>query len=85
MPSAHSAIALNAPTLSINSIAGDDIINASEDDAPVLINGSTRWVEDGAQLNLSLNGKNYTALVNNNSWSITVPLLMPKPWTQANW
>ena len=48
---------LNAPTLSINSIAGDDIINASEDDAPVLINGSTRWVEDGAQLNLSLNGK----------------------------
>ena len=66
---------LNAPTLSINSIAGDDIINASEDDAPVLINGSTRWVEDGAQLNLSLNGKNYTALVNNNSWSITVPAL----------
>ena len=64
---------LNAPTISINPIAGDDIINASEDDAPVLISGKTTLVEDGATLTLSLNGNTYTALVSNNSWSLSIP------------
>ena len=36
---------INAPTLSINVIAGDDIINSSEDDAEVLISGSTTLVK----------------------------------------
>ncbi|HNG58898.1 MAG TPA: Ig-like domain-containing protein, partial [Cellvibrionaceae bacterium] len=66
----HAAI---APTLSINAVAGDDIINASEDDAPVLISGKTTSVEDGAKLSLTLNGKNYEAVVNNNAWSISLP------------
>ena len=45
-----------APSLSINTIAGDDIINTTEDDAPVLISGST-MVEDGAKVVVSINGK----------------------------
>ncbi|HEY6530636.1 MAG TPA: Ig-like domain-containing protein [Cellvibrionaceae bacterium] len=67
---AHS---INSPTVSINVIAGDDIINASEDDAPVLISGTTTLVEDGAKVSFTVNGKNYEAIVNNNSWSAMIP------------
>ena len=71
-PISHS---LSAPTISINPIAGDDIINASEDDAPVTVSGATTGVEDGALISLLINGKTYTAVVNNNSWSVLVPVV----------
>ena len=59
--------------MSIATIALDDIINTSEDDAPVLISGTTTGVEDGQSVSLSLNGKTYPALVNANSWSLSLP------------
>ena len=46
-----------APSIGINTVAGDDIINTTEDDAPVAI-GTTTLVEDGQAVELSLNGKN---------------------------
>jgi hypothetical protein len=67
----HSTV---APTISINPIAGDDVINATEDDAPVLISGKTTQVEDGAKIEIIINGKTYEALVNNNTWSVLVPV-----------
>ena len=63
------------PSIIINTIAGDDIINASEDDAPVIISGTTSLVENGAIVTLNLNGKTYTASVNNNVWSTSIPAL----------
>ena len=56
-------------------IAGDDIINSSEDDAEVLISGSTTLVEDGATLSLNLNGKTYNATISDNRWSLSVPAM----------
>ena len=45
---AHDAI---APTIVINPIATDDIINALEDKSPVAIGGTTTGVENGQTLN----------------------------------
>ncbi|MEY4589450.1 MAG: hypothetical protein RL497_1526, partial [Pseudomonadota bacterium] len=64
---------INSPTVSINVIAGDDIINAAEDDAPVTISGKTTWVEDGAKVTVNVNGKNYEATVNNKAWTLAIP------------
>ena len=67
---AHDAI---APTITINAIATDDIINATEDQSPVAIAGTTTGVEDGRTLTLTLNGKTYTATVTSNAWTVSVP------------
>jgi ribosomal protein L18E len=65
--------ALVAPSISINPVTGDDIINAQEDKSPVALSGTTNQVENGQKVALSLNGKSYEATVNNNSWSVAIP------------
>jgi len=60
------------PTLTINTIAGDDIINAAEDDADVTISGTTD-AEDGQVVTVSLNGTDYTATVTGGTWTLDVP------------
>ena len=67
---AHDTI---APTITINPIATDDIINAVEDDSPVAIGGTTTGVEDGQTLTVTLNGITYTTTVTGNVWSLNVP------------
>ena len=61
-----------APTLSINTVAGDDIINAEEDDSDVTISGTTD-AEDGQMVTVVLNGETYTATVSGGTWSVAVP------------
>lgn len=61
------------PIITISIIAGDDIINASEDDTAVTIGGATTDAPNGAHVSLDINGKTYSATVNNNSWSVLVP------------
>ena len=67
---AHDAI---APTIVINPIATDDIINAVEDKAPVAIGGTTTGVEDGQTLTVTLHGITYTTTVTGNVWSVSIP------------
>ncbi|MEO9891386.1 Ig-like domain-containing protein, partial [Aurantibacter sp.] len=63
---------VTAPTISINVVATDDIINALEDDSDVTFNGSTD-AEDGQTVTVTLNGQTYTTLVNGGTWSLDLP------------
>jgi large repetitive protein len=69
----YNARARSVPTITISMVAGDDIINASEDNSAVIIPGTTANVEDGRQVTVALNGKAYTGAVGTNAWSVTVP------------
>ncbi|WP_321827067.1 Ig-like domain-containing protein [Maribacter dokdonensis] len=64
-----------SPTLAINVVAVDDIINATEDDSPVTINGTTTNVEDGQTVTVTLNGETYTTTVSGNTWTLDIPAL----------
>ncbi|MCV4690465.1 Ig-like domain-containing protein, partial [Escherichia coli] len=63
----------SAPTVAINTIAGDDILNAAEAGAALTITGSST-AEAGQTVTVTLNGENYTGTVQTDgSWSISVP------------
>ena len=59
-----------APTISINVIAGDDVVDDSEDTS-VTVNGTTTNVEDGQTVTVNIDGTDYTTTVTGNAWSIT--------------
>ena len=63
---------VTAPTIAISTIAGDDIINATEDNSNVIVNGTTSGAEDGQSVTVGLNGKTYNGTVNSNAWSVIV-------------
>ncbi len=65
---------MTAPTLTINVVAIDDIINALEDDNPVTISGTTD-AEDGQTVTVVLNGNTYTTTVSGGNWSLDVPAI----------
>ncbi|HHB2151446.1 TPA: Ig-like domain-containing protein [Escherichia albertii] len=63
----------SAPTVTINTIAGDDILNAAEAGTALTINGSST-AEAGQTVTVTLNGANYTGTVQTDgSWSVSVP------------
>ncbi|HHE5311423.1 TPA: Ig-like domain-containing protein [Escherichia coli] len=67
------SVALGAPILSINTIAVDDIINATEKGADLAISGSSNQPA-GTQITVTLNGQNYTTTADaSGNWSVTVP------------
>ncbi|HED3299331.1 TPA: Ig-like domain-containing protein [Citrobacter freundii] len=60
--------------LTVNTLSGDDVINAAEAGNALVINGSSAQFASGTQVTVTLNGKNYTATIQNDgSWSTTVP------------
>ncbi|HHZ6473512.1 TPA: BapA-related adhesin SiiEA [Escherichia coli] len=67
------SVALGAPVLAINTIAVDDIINATEKGADLAISGSSNQPA-GTQVTVTLNGQNYTTTADaSGNWSVTVP------------
>ncbi len=63
----------SAPTVTINTIAGDDILNAAEAGSALTITGSST-AEAGQTVTVTLNGENYTGTVQTDgSWSVSVP------------
>ncbi|WP_209406086.1 Ig-like domain-containing protein, partial [Pseudozobellia sp. WGM2] len=64
-----------SPAITIDTVAGDDIINDTEDDSPVTISGTTSNVEDGQIVTVTLNGETYTAPVSSNTWTLNIPAL----------
>ena len=68
-------LAASPPALSINEIAGDDIINAIEKSGAVTVSGSTS-AEPGQTVTVTLNSQNYTAVVQaNGTFSANIPAI----------
>ncbi|MCK7247739.1 Ig-like domain-containing protein, partial [Enterobacter asburiae] len=60
--------------LTINTVSGDDVINAAEAGSSLVINGSSAQFASGTQVTVTLNGKSYTATMQSDgSWTTTVP------------
>ncbi len=64
---------LTAPTIGINTLATDDVINATEKGADLQISGTSNQPA-GTTVTVTLNGQNYTATTDAaGNWSTTVP------------
>ncbi|HCA7669980.1 TPA: Ig-like domain-containing protein [Enterobacter hormaechei] len=60
--------------LTVNTLSGDDVINAAEAGVSLVINGSSAQFASGTQVTITLNGKSYTATIQSDgSWTTTVP------------
>ncbi|MES4613654.1 Ig-like domain-containing protein [Ewingella sp. CoE-038-23] len=65
----------NLPTITIDKVAGDDVINSTEHNQPLVISGTSNHLVAGETINITLNGKPYTAIVGDDGkWSTTVPV-----------
>ncbi len=74
-----------APVIGINTIAGDDVINASEKGADVQITGTSDQPASTA-ITVTLNGHNYTTTTDaSGNWSVTVPASAVATLGQANY
>ncbi len=68
------AVDLTVPVLTINTIAGDDIINATEHGQALVISGSSTGGEAGDVVSVTLNSKTYTTTLDaSGNWSVGVP------------
>ncbi|WP_241183656.1 Ig-like domain-containing protein, partial [Enterobacter asburiae] len=66
-------VSLTAPVVAINTLAADDVINATEKGQDLLVSGTSNQ-PDGTTITVTLNGISYTATTDaSGSWSITVP------------
>ena len=63
----------STPTITIDTIAGDDVLNLAESQEELTITGTTTGVEDGQVVTVTLDGETYTGAVTGNAWSVTVP------------
>ena len=62
------------PTLTLNSFAGNDIVDGAERLTDQQLSGSTTSVEPGQRVTVTLNGQSYTAEVQaSGSWSLMIP------------
>ncbi|QEM80487.2 Ig-like domain-containing protein [Halomonas binhaiensis] len=67
------ASADSLPTLAIDTIAGDDIVDAAEHGQALTVSGTSTNLPQGDRVNVELNGKAYTATVAaDGSWSVDV-------------
>ncbi len=65
---------LTAVAITINTLSGDDVINAVEKGETLVVSGSTSGVEAGQTVTVTFGGKNYTTTVESNgSWTVNVP------------
>ncbi|HDT5218998.1 TPA: Ig-like domain-containing protein [Enterobacter roggenkampii] len=60
--------------LTVNTVSGDDVINAAEAGSSLVINGSSAQFASGTQVTVTLNGMTYTATIQSDgTWTTTVP------------
>ena len=63
-----------APAITLNTFAGDDLLDNAEKSTDQLLSGSTSNVEAGQIVTISLGGQTYNASVAaDGSWSVTIP------------
>jgi DNA-binding protein YbaB len=66
-------VSLTAPVVAINTLAADDVINATEKGQDLQVSGTSNQ-PDGTTITVTLNGINYTATTDaSGNWSVTVP------------
>ncbi len=72
---ANQAITIDtaAPTIMIDTISGDDVLNAQEAQSNLSISGTTTGVEDGQHVTVIFNGQSYDAVVAGDAWTTIVP------------
>ena len=63
-----------APTITSVLIAGDNLVNSSEQTSSVAVSGRTSDVEDGQIITLTINGADITATVTGNAFTATTDL-----------
>lgn len=64
---------LTPPTLTLNTVAGDDSVNIAESLAPIVLSGSST-AEAGQQVTLTLNNQIWTTTVTQDGdWNLTLP------------
>ncbi|WP_380179373.1 Ig-like domain-containing protein [Kalamiella sp. sgz302252] len=71
-----------APTLTLDAVAGDGVVNASEAAADIIVSGGSTGAEEGQIVTVSVNGQSYTtAIAADGSWSLALPagLLQASP------
>ncbi|HHZ8493235.1 TPA: Ig-like domain-containing protein [Enterobacter mori] len=62
------------PQISFNIVAGDDVVNIAEHGQALIVSGKVTGAQAGDVITLSLNGKDYTAMLDaSGSWSVGVP------------
>ncbi len=62
-----------APVIGVNTLSGDDVLNAAEAQQPLTVHGSTS-AEAGQTVTVTLGGKTYSATVaNDGTWTLDVP------------
>ncbi|MCV4632190.1 Ig-like domain-containing protein, partial [Escherichia coli] len=63
-----------SPLITINTVSGDDIINAAEHGQALVISGSSAGGEAGDVITVTLNSKTYTTTLDaSGNWSVGVP------------
>ncbi|MGL5129037.1 MAG: Ig-like domain-containing protein, partial [Aeromonas popoffii] len=79
------AVSLTAPTIAINTLAGDDVINATEKGEDLLLSGTNNQ-PDGTTITVTLNGINYSATTDvSGNWIVTVPASAVSALGEANY
>src|SRR5690606_27291614 len=76
-------ISINAslPGLRINTLSGDDIVNAIEHHQDLVVSGSSSHLAAGTLVTVSINNVNYQAVVSSNGgWQIGVPASDLQNW-----
>ncbi|WP_047608344.1 Ig-like domain-containing protein [Rahnella aquatilis] len=64
----------NGPTISVNTFAGNNVLDGAEQQTAQQLSGSTSHVEAGQTVLILLNGHSYTAVVQpSGNWSVSVP------------
>lgn len=62
------------PTVTLNAVSGDDVINAADSGSPLTLSGTASLSESGRTVAVTLNNKTYYAVVGaDGTWSTVVP------------
>ncbi|MDF9169515.1 Ig-like domain-containing protein [Enterobacter hormaechei] len=70
------------PGLRVNTISGDDVINAIEQQQDLAVTGSSTHLAEGTQITVTINNVEYVTTVNaSGSWQIGVPSADLQAWT----
>ncbi|WP_435926747.1 Ig-like domain-containing protein [Dryocola sp. BD613] len=81
----HVDVALTAPVIAINTVAGDDVINATEKGQHLLLSGTSNQPQ-GTAIAVMLNGIHYAAIADTSgNWNVTVPASAVRALGEANY
>ena len=72
------------PGLRVNTLSGDDVINAIEQHQDLTVTGSSSHLAAGTQITVTINNVDYVTVVNATGWQIGVPAIDLQSWTPGH-